>query len=226
MQVEGEPHEQEGETLTACFARHGDRRQLAKRASLHRSGDAPISAYLVVSGWLSRVRLGPAGAEAFMGVYIAGDIIALDALAFDRLPDEVAALSECTLLRLSLDTLRQAIARNPALATDAMRLLAGEGALLREALFAVGTQSSAQRLCTFLLQTYDRLLASGAVSPHATQWALPLTQSQLGGVLGLTSVHVNRTLRSLKDAGLLDLSGGIVRGFDREGLRREAQRVA
>jgi CRP-like cAMP-binding protein len=37
---------------------------------------------------------------------------------------------------------------------------------------------------------------------------LPMTQEVLADALGLTSVHVNRTLQRLRSGGFIELSGG------------------
>lgn len=43
-----------------------------------------------------------------------------------------------------------------------------------------------------------------------TSFPLPITQSDLGDATGLMGVHVNRTLRDLRTAGIVELRAGIV----------------
>lgn len=47
----------------------------------------------------------------------------------------------------------------------------------------------------------------------------PLTQYHLADVLGLTAVHVNRVLRTLREEGLVTVRMGRVTFDDFEGLR-------
>ena len=47
----------------------------------------------------------------------------------------------------------------------------------------------------------------------------PLTQEQLADSTGLTAVHTNRTLQSLRRDGLIQLSNGVLRVLDWEKLR-------
>jgi CRP-like cAMP-binding protein len=209
--------------LRALFHAAGEPQEVPRRSRSHRGGPL-YHAFLVQSGWFGRSRSGATGAEAFTAVYMTGDVIGLDALADGVFADEVVALTAGTVLRVPLADIQQAVAAGGAVANEVAHALATETRFLREALVAVGTQSSAQRLSTFLIQTHDRLVAMGQIPPGATQWPLPLTQGQLGAVLGLTSVHVNRVLRMLGREGLLDLRGGVVRDFDVEGLRRRAER--
>jgi DNA-binding Lrp family transcriptional regulator len=48
---------------------------------------------------------------------------------------------------------------------------------------------------------------------------LPVTQSELADALGLSAVHVNRTLQTLRSERLITLQGGKVTIEDWDGLR-------
>ncbi|HUD93362.1 helix-turn-helix domain-containing protein [Sphingobium sp.] len=65
----------------------------------------------------------------------------------------------------------------------------------------IGATSALERLAAFLLDLHDRLVATGAVTDGGFDF--PLTQQQLGDLLGLTTVHVNRSLRRLDETGYL-----------------------
>jgi DNA-binding transcriptional regulator YhcF (GntR family) len=51
---------------------------------------------------------------------------------------------------------------------------------------------------------------------------LPMTQGELGDALGISTVHVNRTLQDLRSAGLITLRGGSLEVLDWDGLKRAA----
>lgn len=212
-----------GSVLPAIFARHGDPRAIARRGVLHQAGAPLTHVWLVTSGWFGRLRFAGDGADAFTGIHIPGDVIGLDAVARERLPDEVRALTDASVLRLPVDALRSTIAADGAAALEVVRLLADDAAYLREAVFSIGTQSGIERLSTFFLQTYYRLQAAGLSAADAERFPLPLTQVQLGAVTGLTSIHVNRVLKQLREARLLAFRGGTVHILDPAGLQRVAQ---
>jgi CRP-like cAMP-binding protein len=68
----------------------------------------------------------------------------------------------------------------------------------------------------FLLSVDDRLCAAG-LSKDRT-FALPITQEVLADYLGLSIVHINRTLQQLKREGLIERQGSLVTLKDREAL--------
>ena len=72
-----------------------------------------------------------------------------------------------------------------------------------------------------LCETYSRLLAVELVKDNSFTW--PLTQQDLGEACGLTSVHVNRMLRQLREDGLVELRSGTVQILDRPGLERAGE---
>ena len=69
-----------------------------------------------------------------------------------------------------------------------------------------------ERFPHFLCETYARLHAVGLAADH--RFDLPLTQQDLGEATGLTSVHVNRTLRRLREGGLVEIAAREVRILD------------
>ena len=72
-----------------------------------------------------------------------------------------------------------------------------------------------------MLDLYKRLTSRRLIA--ATTYNLPLTQSQIGGYLGLTVVHVNRVLRSLRDELIVNVEKHCVTILNLEQLTKLAQ---
>jgi DNA-binding Lrp family transcriptional regulator len=66
----------------------------------------------------------------------------------------------------------------------------------------------------FYLRLRRRQLLNGL------SYSLPMTQRELGDYVGMTSIHVNRTLRSLREARLLVVEKGVVMMLDLDRLMR------
>ena len=67
-----------------------------------------------------------------------------------------------------------------------------------------------------MLEVFDRLSAVGLT--NGDQFLMPLTQERLGEMLGLSETHVNRTVRQLRQDGLLRIRAGWVALPERERL--------
>jgi CRP-like cAMP-binding protein len=63
--------------------------------------------------------------------------------------------------------------------------------------------------------------AVGLACEHA--FAFPITQTEIGDALGLTTVHVNRTLKTIREAGLATLSDRVLKVLDWEGLKEAGE---
>jgi CRP-like cAMP-binding protein len=72
----------------------------------------------------------------------------------------------------------------------------------------LGRQTAYERLVHLVLEFYGRLQAIGMVDGDS--FALPLTQDILADALGLSVVHINRTLQQVRRDRLLDMRGGQV----------------
>lgn len=207
--------------MRALFA-DGDTRLIGRGERLHLAGEPLTHLHLLTRGWVGRTRSTAAGDAAFTGIHIPGDILAADGLVNAAVDDDLFALNDAAVRRLPVAAVREAVARDLGAAGSLLGLLAAETAFLREALFAVGRLSSSERLATFVLQTFRRLTAAGLVRPTERRFALPMTQSQLAGVTGVTAVHLNRVVQTLRREGCLELGGGFVRIDDMGALERRA----
>ena len=78
----------------------------------------------------------------------------------------------------------------------------------REWLVSLGRRLGEERLAHLFCELFHRLEIVGLT--EGTGFELPLTQMELADVAGLTVVHVNRTLRTLRERGLLTWTEGRV----------------
>ncbi len=96
-----------------------------------------------------------------------------------------------------------------------------DAAIHREKILSIGRRSALARIAHILCELLVRLRLVGLADE--TGYALPLTQADLADVTGLTSVHVNRMLKKLRDDDLLTFRSGIVTVGDWDRLQRVAE---
>jgi CRP-like cAMP-binding protein len=116
-------------------------------------------------------------------------------------PATIIALTPVTLIDLDGLRVPDATLFDEALRRHAMQTLHH----LLDATARLGRQSAIERFAHLLLELRDRLLDVGLASARA--FPMPLTQEMLADTLGLTSVHVNRTLQVMRQEGLIALAG-------------------
>jgi len=81
----------------------------------------------------------------------------------------------------------------------------------------MGRLDAEARIAAFVLNIYQRLRHRGLI--NGLTFNLPLTQEQVADHLGLTLVHVNRTLRRLREERLALIDRQVVIIMDIDGLR-------
>jgi CRP-like cAMP-binding protein len=95
-----------------------------------------------------------------------------------------------------------------------------DAAIFREWIVNVGRRDALGAMAHFLLEQAKRLQAVGLGSE--TEFELPLTQGDLADVLGLTPIHVNRVLRSLRERAIVRVIKQRVQILDLPGMKEIA----
>lgn len=161
---------------------------------------------LIVSGWACDQRLLCDGRRQIFAFLIPGDTITVSAdqgLA----PYVVVALTQLLLVSRAPDFApsddeREIISRADALGAAQRR------ERLYDQLVRIGRLSARERAIHLLLELHNRLARVGLVKDGT--FKVPVNQEVLADALGLSVVHINRTLRELRDDNLIRIKAGAV----------------
>ncbi|USQ98022.1 Crp/Fnr family transcriptional regulator [Caulobacter sp. RL271] len=171
-------------------------------------GDRPSFSTFVVSGFCARFSLTPNGGRQLTEINVAGDFVDLHSLLMRQMDHGVVALADCVIAPAAHDALRRLTETHPHLTRLLWLETVVDGAIHRQWLVTMGQQNAASRLAHLLCELYCRTEAAGLASDH--RFPLPMTQADLGDVLGLTQVHINRVLMELRRQGLVEWKAGQV----------------
>ncbi|SDA17369.1 cAMP-binding domain of CRP or a regulatory subunit of cAMP-dependent protein kinases [Methylobacterium sp. UNC378MF] len=164
-------------------------------------GDANQRVLVMLEGWAYRSKLLASGERLITDLILPGDIshVLTNLLGYadhsvttltsgimaEIHPAEIEVALECSL------GLRRAL-RWSSLQTDS---------ILRQALINNGRRLAATRIAHLICEVRARLHAVEVSVEESFAW--PLTQDELGDVTAMTKVHVNRSLRVLRENGLI-----------------------
>jgi CRP-like cAMP-binding protein len=76
-----------------------------------------------------------------------------------------------------------------------------DAAIFREWMTSIGRRSAKSSIAHLLCELVVKFRAVGLAEDHMIQF--PITQGELGDALGLSNVHVNRSMTALKRDGLI-----------------------
>jgi CRP-like cAMP-binding protein len=164
---------------------------------------------LVLSGWVAEARVISDGRRQITVIRLPGDLI--DLAACRRLGLNVTGLTRFQTADGS--GLAAAIAADPA--SHACEQAGAQQAHVDQ-ITRLGRLSAYERTSHLLLELHERLLTVGLAGPGS--FHMPLTQEVLADVLGLSIVHVNRTMQQLRRDGLISYRSSQVSLLQRERL--------
>ena len=171
-------------------------------AYLIRDGSIDLSTCsVVVSGYAFRQKLTEDGARQIVSLHMRGDMLDLQHLFFKRADHNVQALSRLETANISRPALRQVILNNPTVGRAIWADALAEASIYRDWITNVGRRDAKARVVHLLCEFATRMKFAGLGDGQSC--ILPMTQEQLGDAVGLTGVHVNRTLKALEQGGII-----------------------
>lgn len=181
-----------------------------------RLGERSDHACLLVAGLVGRFGQNRDGDRQITAIHIPGDMPDLHAVVQPEGSSALQALSVATILRIPHSAIRQVAARYPAVAEALWRDCMVDAAILSQWVVNVGRRDAKCRLAHLLCEMATRLEAIG--DSNQVQFAFAVTQAQLADATGMTPVHVNRTIKVLREGGLVDVRERSVHILDWKGL--------
>ena len=176
---------------------------------------------MLVEGMMCRYVEDLDGLRQLVALHVPGDFVDLHGYPLRRLDHDVATLSACEVAYVPHAVLDRIIGDDPELGRKLWYSTMLDAAMHRAWLFRLGRLDASGRVAHLLCEIDARLGAVGL--SDGRRFALPLTQLDLAEACGLTSVHVNRVLRQLREDRLCTFRHGMVEILDPRGLARRGQ---
>lgn len=169
-------------------------------------------------GWACRFVTTRDGKRHSAAAIVPGDCVNLEAIVADEMDCGVQMLTPGKLHSIPLAAVRDAYGHVNEVAQLASSLAMMEKAILAQHTLRLGRMAARERLMHLLCELVYRTGHGGHGRP-GDPMEVPLTQEWLADLLGLTTVHVNRTLQQLRSEGLLESRSHRVVVPDVEALR-------
>lgn len=191
-------------------------RRVDQNRDIIKEGQRAIECCLLLSGVVCRYKI-VVGGRQILSVHFAGDVPDMQNLYLERMDHSVSAMTAVTVAHIAHGDLRALALGYPALAAAFHRQSLVDGSIEREWIANIGRRLAIERVAHLICECYERMHALGLASGESFQ--LPLTQAELGDATGLSTVHINRTLQTLRNDGLLHSDGQVHTIVDWKRLR-------
>jgi CRP-like cAMP-binding protein len=196
---------------------------LTERRIQHRPGDELIAegqiarrARFIVSGWAHCQRVLMDGRRQTFSFLLPGDGLGL---CPRQAPPALAMVTAATAVdTVDAEPIMEAVTRGEAPGLERAIAAAArlDDILMYDQITRLGSQTAYERLAHLLLELQHRARMAGLGDRE--RFPMPLTQEMLADALGLSIVHVNRTLQQLRQRKLIELRSGVAVLLDRDAL--------
>lgn len=176
------------DTIGATMAVHRD-------TPLFCEGDAALSYYKVVSGAIRGYKLLADGRRHISDFFLDGDFIGFHTLATHAFTAETVC--DTTLVRYDRRRVDALTARSPRISRCLLARVCTELSHAQTRMLVLSRMTARERLASFLLRMGERNGTSSDVI------ALPMSRTDIGDYLGLTTETICRTFAQLKSAGII-----------------------
>jgi CRP-like cAMP-binding protein len=182
--------------------------QFLPRQDLVREFESRENIHIVVEGVAGRYKALDNDRNAILGLLLPGDIDETDPFA-DHLDHSIAAIIPCTVAQVSRSLFDKMLLDNPDAARGFRRMARLEQSISRMWLANMGRRAADRQAAHLLCELRTRFSAVGL---GGTDWfSNPFTQEHLAGVLGISTVHMNRVLQHLREKELIHTDGHVLR---------------
>ncbi|HWT13537.1 MAG TPA: Crp/Fnr family transcriptional regulator [Allosphingosinicella sp.] len=166
-----------------------------------REGDRPAHSCLLVAGFAFRHKVLVDGSRSIVAVHMKGDIVDLQNSLLGTADHSVQTLTQAEVAFIPREAIVQLANDWPRVGLAMWYDTLVDGSIFREWIANVARRDACARLAHLLCEFALRLEALGLGERES--YELPMTQDQLADALGLTPVHVNRTLMELEARQLI-----------------------
>jgi CRP-like cAMP-binding protein len=194
-----------------------NRRYIAPRQDIISEGEQPTCVNLILSGWGCRYKMLEDGRRQIVAFFLPGDLCDLKIFILKQMDHSIAAISPVHLSQISRETILKLTEDQPRISRALWWSSLVSEATEREWIVSLGQRSATERLGHLFCELFVRL--RGVEMTEGWSYELPLTQTELGEVTGLSTVHVNRTLQDLRRDGLIELKDKTLTILDFERLQ-------
>ena len=169
-----------------------------------RERDTTTHSCMMLSGFSVRHKVVGGGFRQIVAIHMKGEMVDLQNSLLGKADHSVQMLTRGQVAMIPREEIVRIAFERPAVGKAMWIDTLVEASIAREWIANVGRRNARTRIAHVLCEFGLRMKHAGL--GQETGYALPMTQEQLGDTTGLTSVHVNRTIKSLEHEGLISRS--------------------
>lgn len=183
----------------------GPQFRIGARRDIIMQGERPSVVRLILEGWACRYKVLPDGRRQIIALFLPGDLCDLHVYVLRELDHPIGTLTEVRYVEITRERIDMLTTHHPRVTQALWWDSLVSAAIQREWTVNLGQRDAIERMAHLLCEVFFRLHAVKMTTGNRC-W-IPLTQNDLAEVTGMTPVHVNRTVKELRNRGLISWKG-------------------
>ena len=183
-------------------------RTFATYRDIVREGDRTTHSCFIQSGLVSRYKTLRNGARAIVSFHIRGDMVDLQSSLLMIADHGIRTHVPTTIVEYAHGDVLRIAAAYPEIARAFWFDTLIDASVFREWQLNVGRRTARERVAHLLLEMAWRMREAGLIDGDTM--VLPISQADLADAVGISPVHINRTLQALRAEGLIRTYGKTV----------------
>lgn len=169
-------------------------------------GDRPDVAVMVLNGMLARYHTAQDGDRQYLSLHVAGDLPDLQSLFLGTMDHSLCALGEAKIACFRHQEILLLLQSTPSAAIPLWRYTLIDAAIFRQGITRNGTPNAVARVANLFCEQYTRARLVELVADGSCPF--PLSQTQIGQVVGLSIATIHRATQTLRAENLAQVRAG------------------
>ena len=175
--------------------------------------------FTIYHGWFAIYKNLDNGRRQILRISLPGDMLGFQAQLDAPMSYSAISLTDAVLCAFPRANIPELLRKNPNVARRLTELNARDMHICQNRLLTVGQQPAIERIAFFCAELYYRIKhIYNNTDKH--EIFFPLSQEDIGDATGLTKIHVNRTLKTLREQGLMSIASKTLHVHDVDALCR------
>lgn len=206
------------DVLSAFESFADEEKTFPARTILWHAGDHAPDILLIKEGWCFRYNLLFDGRRQIFTLFTGGDLVSPRLIMMPQVSYSLQTIDRMTALTVKRDRLREALLKDENAREVFDRICYTQHVYYDQRMVELGRLNATEKICALLLRLVEKMDALG-LGDNGT-YKVPITREIISDLLGLTSVHVSRTMSVLQDEGAIQWDRGELQIFDLEKIRQ------